>query len=65
MRRVTIALSGRALEALARVTERAEISQTEALDRAVRLYDYLDERQAEGAEITLTVNGEQQIIRII
>ncbi len=63
-RKVTVNLAVRAWGALDRVVERTGSTQTEALNRAVQLYEYLDAVIAAGGAVLVTDGADAERVRL-
>jgi hypothetical protein len=53
LERITVNLIARASRALQRVVDRTGDSKTDAINRAIQVYAYLEEVEANGGEITV------------
>jgi hypothetical protein len=55
----------RANEALLRVTELAQLSKTDAVNRAIQVYAFLEEQKAQGGELIIRKGDELLQVTII
>lgn len=65
--RVTVNLVRRASEALQRVSDRTGDTKTDCLNRAVQIYDYLDEITSQGGDIYIreSKDSELQLVKML
>lgn len=64
--RITVALIARAIEDLRRTQERTGLSKTDIVNRALTLYEFIDNRLADGSELLLrSSTGETEQIRLL
>jgi len=63
--RITVALVGRAAADLRRITERTQMSQTDVVNRAVSLYEFVDSEISSGAELIVRRDGRDQLVRLL
>jgi hypothetical protein len=62
--RVTVALVPKAVGDLQRTVERTGLSKTDIINRAISLYEYLDARVSDGAELLVrNKSGEVEQIK--
>jgi hypothetical protein len=54
---ISIRLISKAATDLARTCERAALSETDIINRAITLYDFVDEELASGSQLLLCRNG--------
>jgi hypothetical protein len=62
--RITVALIPKAADDLLRVQDRTKLSKTDIVNRAITLYEFIDERNRAGQEIVLRnkETGETQTV---
>jgi hypothetical protein len=58
--RITVALIARAFADLRRTVERTKLSQTDVVNRAVSLYEFVDSELSAGAELVIRRPGGEQ-----
>ncbi|MCA1223559.1 hypothetical protein [Streptomyces sp. 8L] len=58
-------LTPRANDALLRTVERAQLSKTDVVNRAIQVYDFIEAQLADGGEILVRKNGEIEKITLI
>lgn len=65
--RITIALIPKAGDDLLRLQARTSLSKTDVVNRAITLYEFVDERTRAGQEILIrdTQTQETQLVRLI
>jgi hypothetical protein len=65
--RITVALIAKAVDDLKRTQARTGLSKTDIVNRALSLYEFLDERLAGGSEILLRdrETGAIELIRLL
>jgi hypothetical protein len=64
--RITVALIARALADLRRTVERTKLSQTDVVNRAVSLYEFIDSELSTGAELTIhRKGGEHYSVKLL
>ncbi len=65
--RITVALIARSAEDLHRTQERTGMSKTDIVNRALTLYDYIDDRLASGSELLIrnSETGETERIKLL
>jgi hypothetical protein len=64
--RVTVALVARAIEALRRIIERTKLSQTDVINRAVLLYEFIDYELSTGAEFIIRRrDGREHLVKLL
>lgn len=57
--RVTVALVPKAASDLQKAVERTGLSKTDIVNRAISLYEYLDARVSDGAELLVRIESGQ------
>lgn len=55
----------RANDALLRTVERAQLSKTDVVNRAIQVYDFIEAQLADGGEILVRKNGEIEKITLL
>jgi hypothetical protein len=65
--RVTVPLIPKAAAGLLRLQDRTRLSKTDVVNRAITLYEFVDERTRAGQEILIrdTQTQETQLVRLI
>ena len=64
--RITVALIARAFADLRRTVERTKLSQTDVVNRAVSLYEFVDSELTAGAELVIRrPGGEQYTVELL
>jgi hypothetical protein len=63
--RITVALVARAIAALRRIVERTKLSQTDVINRAVFLYEFIDYELSTGAELIIRRDGQEHLVRLL
>jgi hypothetical protein len=65
--RITTALITKSLEALQRSQDRTGLSKTDVVNRAITLYDYIEQQIGEGKELLIRdpETKEVQLIRLL
>ncbi|MEU5694228.1 hypothetical protein [Actinosynnema sp. NPDC020468] len=65
--RITVALIAKVTEELRRVQERTGLSKTDAVNRAISVYEFLDAQLAAGNELVLRHpdTGREQLVRLL
>jgi hypothetical protein len=66
--RITVALIARSAEDLRRTQERTGLSKTDIVNRALTLYDFIDDRLASGSSELIIRNkdtGETELIKLL
>jgi uncharacterized protein (DUF342 family) len=65
--RITVALIPRAVADLQRLQERTSLSKTDITNRAITLYEFIDDQLREGRDILIRDNttGETQTVRLL
>jgi hypothetical protein len=63
--RITVSLVSKAAADLRRAIARTHLSQTDIVNRAVSLYEFIDSELAEGAEIIVRKEGQDQVVRLL
>ncbi|WP_424533766.1 hypothetical protein ACOZ38_25875 [Sphaerisporangium viridialbum] len=65
--RITTALIPKSSEALQRSLDRTGLTKTDLVNRAIALFDFIDEQLNSGKELLLRdpVSGEVQLIRLL
>jgi hypothetical protein len=65
--RITVALIPKAAEDLQRLQDRTSLSKTDIANRAITLYEFIDEQLRAGREVLIrdTKTGETQIVRFL
>ena len=65
--RITVALIAKANEDLHRTQRRTGLSKTDIVNRALTLYEFIDNRLSNGSELLLRNNdtGEIELIRLL
>lgn len=66
--RITVALIARSAEDLHRTQERTGLSKTDIVNRALTLYDFIDDRLASGTSELIMRNtdtGEIELIKLL
>ncbi len=65
--RITVALIPKAVEDLQHLQARTGLSKTDIVNRAITLYEFIDEQVREGCDLLIrnTKAGETQLIRLL
>ena len=63
--RITVALAAKAIADLRRTVERTQLSQTDAVNRAVSLYEFVDSELSQGAEFILRRDGRDFLVKLL
>ena len=65
--RITVALIPKAAEDLQRLQERTSLSKTDIANRAITLYEFIEEQLRAGREVLIrdSKTGETQIVRFL
>lgn len=65
--RITVALVPKVAEELRRIQERTGLSKTDAVNRAISVYDFVDAQVAAGQELVLRnpETGQEQLVRFL
>jgi hypothetical protein len=64
--RITVALVARAIAALRRIVERTKLSQTDVINRAIQLYEFIDYELSTGAElIIIHRDGQRHSVKLL
>jgi hypothetical protein len=64
--RITVALIAKAIADLRRTVERTQLSQTDVVNRAVSLYEYIDSQLSTGAELIIRrSDGQEHLIKLL
>lgn len=67
LERITVALIAKAAEDLRRTQNRTGLSKTDIVNRAISLYEFIDDQLASGSELLLRRGdtGETQLVRLL
>jgi hypothetical protein len=63
--RITVNLVAKVLADLKRTVARTQLSQTDVVNRAVSLYEYVDCELSGGAELLLRKNGQDYVVKLL
>jgi hypothetical protein len=65
--RITVALVAKVADELRRIQQRTGLSKTDAVNRAISVYDFIDEHMAAGHELVLRRpdTGTEQLVRFL
>ena len=63
--RITVNLVAKVLADLRRTVTRTHLSQTDVVNRAVSLYEYVDSELSGGAELLLRKNGQDYVVKLL
>jgi hypothetical protein len=63
--RITVNLVAKVLADLRRTVARTHLSQTDVVNRAVSLYEYVDSELSGGAELLLRKNGKDYVVKLL
>lgn len=63
--RITVSLALAAAADLRRAIARSHLSQTDIVNRAISLYEYIDSELADGAELIIRKNGQDHVVKIL
>ncbi|MGV4984394.1 hypothetical protein ACVB8X_03590 [Streptomyces sp. NRAIS4] len=65
--RITIALIAKAAESLQRLQRRTGLSKTDVVNRAISVYDFIDQQLEDGNELLIRRKGtdEVQLVHIL
>jgi hypothetical protein len=65
--RITVALIPKAADDLQRLQDRTSLSKTDITNRAITLYEFIDEQLREGRDVLIRDNktGETQVVRFL
>ncbi len=63
--RITVSLVRKAAADLRAATERTGLSQTDIVNRALTLYQFIDSELESGAELTLRKDGRDHIVKLL
>jgi hypothetical protein len=65
--RITVALIPKAGEDLQRLQDRTGLSKTDITNRAIQLYEFIEQQLSEGREVLVREKGSQetQIVRLL
>lgn len=63
--RITVSLVTKAAADLRSAIARTHLSQTDIVNRAVSLYEYIDSELADGAELIIRKNGQDHMVKIL
>jgi hypothetical protein len=67
LQRITVNLVARASEALQRVSQRTGDSRTDTINRAIQIYDYLDDVISRGGDVYVreSKDSDLQLVKIL
>jgi hypothetical protein len=63
--RITVNLVAKVLADLKRTVARTHLSQTDVVNRALSLYEYIDSELSGGAELLLRKNGQDYVVKLL
>jgi hypothetical protein len=65
--RITVALIARAADDLRQIQARTGLSKTDAVNRAISVYDFIDRQLTEGNDLILRSadTGKEQLVRFL
>jgi hypothetical protein len=63
--RITVALVAKAASDLQNVHERTRLSKTDIVNRAISLYEFVDEELSAGAELVVRRDGQEHLIKLL
>jgi hypothetical protein len=63
--RITVALVAKAARDLRRIVNRTNLSQTDVVNRAVSLYEFVDAEVSSGAELIVRRNGQEHRVVLL
>jgi hypothetical protein len=63
--RITVALVARAIADLRRTIQRTKLSQTDVVNRAVSLYEFIDSELSTGAELVIRRDGREHLVKLL
>jgi hypothetical protein len=63
--RITVALVAKAAADLRRIVERTQLSQTDVVNRAVSLYNFVDSELSSGAELVIRRDGHEHFVKLL
>lgn len=64
--RLTVALLASIAHLLSAIVDRTGMSKTDVINRAIKLYAFIDEETADGSELVIRrKNGEERIVQIL
>ena len=63
--RITVNLVAKVLADLKRTVARTHLTQTDVVNRAVSLYEYVDSELSGGAELLLRKNGTDYVVKLL
>jgi hypothetical protein len=63
--RITVALVAKALTDLRRTVERTRMSQTDVVNRAISLYEFVDSELSQGAEFIVRKDGQEHLVKLL
>jgi hypothetical protein len=65
--RITVALVAKVAEELRRIQERTGLSKTDAVNRAISVYEFIDAQASAGQELILRnpETGQEQLVRFL
>jgi hypothetical protein len=63
--RITVNLVAKVLADLRRTVARTHLSQTDVVNRALSLYEYVDSELSGGAELLLRKNGQDYVVKLL
>ena len=62
---ITVSLAAKAADDLRRVAIRTNLSQTDIVNRALSMYEFIDSELTEGAELIVRKDGQDYVVRVL
>jgi hypothetical protein len=63
--RITVSLTAKAVADLRRTVSRTQLNQSDVVNRAVSMYEFIDSELAEGAELIVRRDGRDHIVKLL
>jgi hypothetical protein len=63
--RITVGLAPKVAADLRRSVTRTQLSQTDVVNRAVTLFDFIDSELAGGADLILRKDGQDHVVKLL
>lgn len=63
--RITVSMVAKALTDLRRTVARTGLSQTDVVNRAVSLYEFVDSELGDGAELIIRKDGKDHVVKLL
>ena len=63
--RITVSLTAKVVDALRSIVARTHLSQTDIVNRALSLYEFIDSELADGADLIIRKDGKDHVVKLL